>query len=124
MILKNTLPIMVAAIFLLTACGGGGASNTSTSSGRTITAVTTISPGRLLAAQCAQCHGTDGASTTDIDTLAGENRDKIIEELLEMQSETNNEVMHLQAKGYTNEQITLIADYFASLPASSTGDDQ
>lgn len=85
---------------------------------------TTLTPsaGRLLAAQCAQCHGTDGVSRTDIDSLAGESRAEIIEEMLEMQNENDNEVMHLQAKGYTAEQIGLIADYFSSLPYSG-GDD-
>lgn len=80
------------------------------------------SAGRLLAAQCAQCHGTDGVSKTDIDSLAGESRAEIIEEMQEMQNESNNEVMHLQAKGYNAEQIGLIADYFSSLPYSG-GDD-
>lgn len=80
------------------------------------------SAGRLLAAQCAQCHGTDGISKTGIDSLAGESRGEIIEEMLEMQNESNNEVMHLQAKGYNAEQIGLIADYFSSLPRSGGND--
>ncbi len=74
---------------------------------------TVQSAGRLLASQCFQCHGSEGVSKTKIDSLAGESRNEIIEELTEMQGKNKNEIMHLQAKGYSAEQIRLIADYFA-----------
>ena len=74
---------------------------------------TVQSAGRLLASQCFQCHGSEGVSKTNIDSLAGESRNEIIEELTEMQGKNKNEIMHLQAKGYSAEQIRLIADYFA-----------
>ncbi|KAG1682804.1 hypothetical protein GQR58_010592 [Nymphon striatum] len=78
-----------------------------------------LSAGRLLAAQCAQCHGTDGISTTDIDSLAGESEAEIIEEMIEMRSDNDNELMHLQARGYTDEQIGLIAEYFVGIKGGS-----
>ena len=81
--------------------------------------VTTPTAGRLLAAQCAQCHGTDGNSVTGIDSLDGESRNEIVNEMLEMQNDNDNELMHLQAKGYTAEQIGLIADYFSGLSANN-----
>ena len=84
--------------------------------------VTTPTAGRLLAAQCAQCHGTDGYSQTGIDSLAGEGGE-VIEEMLEMQAKNKNKVMHLQAKGYDLAQIKLIAGYFNSLAKNSQGDD-
>ena len=84
--------------------------------------ITTPSAARLLASQCAQCHGTDGASVTDLDSLVGESRGEIIEEMLEMQDENKNELMHLQAKGYDSEQIGLIADYFSSLSDGENSD--
>lgn len=75
-------------------------------------------PGRLLASQCAQCHGTDGRSRTEIDGLGGEEAGEIQEELGEMQMEFDPaEIMHLQANGYSDEQIRLISEYFATLPA-------
>lgn len=73
--------------------------------------------GRLLAAQCAQCHGTDGRSAGGIESLAGKNADELLEELLEMKRRpVADELMHLQARGYTDEQLRLIAEYLSSLP--------
>lgn len=71
--------------------------------------------GRLLASQCAQCHGTDGHSSTEIDSLAGESVAEIIEEMQEMKLSSNlNDIMHRQARGYTDEQVQLIANFFAN----------
>ena len=92
---------------------GNGSNNGGSSP--TGSVITTPSAGRLLASQCAQCHGTDGDSITDIDSLTGESRGEIVGEMLEMQSKNRNKLMHLQAKGYNSEQIGLIADYFSSL---------
>lgn len=73
-------------------------------------------PGRLLASQCAQCHGTNGRSVSDIDGLAGESAQEILEELREMKASADTgDIMHRQAKGYTDEQLQLIANYFATL---------
>ncbi|MGV6808519.1 MAG: c-type cytochrome [bacterium] len=74
--------------------------------------------GRLLAAQCAQCHGMNGYTNTSIDHLAGESVAEIVEEMLEMQLEAENDMMHVQARGYTYEEIQAMAQYFASLPRS------
>ena len=87
--------------------GGGGNTNPSVQSA-----------GRLLASQCFQCHGSEGVSKTKIDSLAGESRNEIIKELTEMQGKNKNEIMHLQAKGYSAEQIRLIADYFVGKPST------
>lgn len=76
--------------------------------------------GRLLAAQCAQCHGTDGYSQTDIDSLAGEK--DIAEELKEMRLEKDaDDIMAKHAHGYTDAEINLISEYFASLPEQQAG---
>ncbi len=75
---------------------------------------------RTLASQCAQCHGTDGNSVGDIDGLAGESFNELYRELLEMKRDDDQDLMHLQAKGYTNDQLARIAEYFSSLPK---GDD-
>lgn len=70
--------------------------------------------GQLLASQCAQCHGTDGRSVADIEFLAGQ--DGLPGDLLEMRTSSKNDIMHRQAKGYSEAQLRLIAQYFASLP--------
>ncbi|MFO1372432.1 MAG: cytochrome C [Candidatus Competibacteraceae bacterium] len=72
--------------------------------------------GRLLAAQCAQCHGTDGKAVGDMENLAGNNAQELFNEMLEMKYSTNmGDIMHRQAKGYDESQLSLIAQYYASL---------
>ncbi|MBL8251731.1 MAG: hypothetical protein JNK31_08695 [Candidatus Competibacter sp.] len=81
-------------------------------------------PGRLLASQCAQCHGTNGRAVGDMDSLSGESAQEIYEELLEMKNSTDlNDIMHRQAKGYSDAQIRLIADYYGSMSGGSGGGD-
>lgn len=71
------------------------------------------STGRLLAAQCAQCHGSDGRSRNDIDSLAYEGSGEVLEEMLEMQNSAyTNDIMHQQARGYTLTEIRQIAAWF------------
>ena len=77
-------------------------------------------PGQVLASQCAQCHGTDGYGP-GFDELAG--KTDLYEELIEMKYESQVEdIMERQARGYTDEQLGLIADYFASLPCGGDCD--
>jgi len=71
---------------------------------------------RLLASQCAQCHGTNGYAVGDIDCLAGKSVKDIYNEMLDMKDSHDNEIMKIQAKGYTDDQLLRIATYFASLP--------
>jgi len=80
--------------------------------------VTTPSAGRLLAAQCAQCHGTDGRGKS-FDKLAGED---LFEKLLEMHGKNKLDLMYLQARGYTQEQLGLISDYYSNLPEKQGGE--
>lgn len=78
-------------------------------------------PSRLLAAQCAQCHGTDGDGT-GFDALAGRNARDMYYDMVDMRNRLNPEtIMDRQAHGYTDAQLRRIADYFAALPG--TGDD-
>lgn len=82
--------------------------------------------GRLLASQCAQCHGTSGISLNGIDSLAFEGGGEVIEEMLEMQgSSYTNDIMHQQARGYTTNEINQMATWFdaqrSTLVNSSSG---
>ncbi len=92
-----------------------------------LTAEAAPPPGRLLASQCAQCHGTNGRAVGGMESLSGESAREIYEEVLEMKYSTNtNDIMHRQAKGYSDAQIRLIADYYGSLNSgggSGGGDD-
>ncbi|OQX15637.1 MAG: cytochrome c class I [Thiothrix lacustris] len=71
-------------------------------------------PGRLLASNCFQCHGTDGYG---MEHLAGESINEIADELAEMKFESaRKDIMAVHAQAYTAEEITLIADYFSKQP--------
>jgi sulfide dehydrogenase cytochrome subunit len=75
---------------------------------------------RLLASQCAQCHGTNGYARGDMDGLAGD--EDLAEDLLDMKGEDRPEdIMDHQALGYTNDQIRRIASYYAGLPEDQSG---
>ena len=72
--------------------------------------------GRLLAAQCAQCHGTDG-NGPGFERLAGESASELYHELLEMKYRTRIEsIMDRQARGYSDQQLLGIANYLAGRP--------
>ncbi len=75
---------------------------------------------RNLAATCANCHGTngvtaDGDALGEMITLAGMPAKEIIEKINDYRSgDMPATIMHQIAKGYTDEQIKLVADFFAA----------
>jgi len=70
---------------------------------------------RNLAATCANCHGTNGNAKGDMKVLAGVSAEKIIALIADFRSGAQPAtIMHQIAKGYTDEQIKLIAGYFAA----------
>lgn len=72
---------------------------------------------RNLAATCFTCHGTDGRSVNGVPpSLAGQNRDYLLKQMQEFRDgKRPATIMHQHAKGYTNEQLSLIAGYFAAV---------
>ena len=84
----------------------------------------TADPGRLLAAQCAQCHGTDGRSRNGIESLAHEGSGEVIEEMLEMQNSAfTNDIMHQQSRGYSEREVRLSAAWFDTQRSNTSGND-
>jgi len=74
---------------------------------------------RDLAATCTTCHGTNGVSQGGTANLAGMNRDAMIRTMQDFKSGTRPAtIMHQLAKGYTDEQIALIAGWFATQKAA------
>jgi cytochrome c553 len=73
---------------------------------------------RSLAATCAACHGTDGRSVTqEVVGLAGLPKDHIVSQMKAFRDGSRPaSVMHQIAKGYSDPQIELMADYFARRP--------
>ena len=68
--------------------------------------------GQLLAAQCAQCHGTNGAGP-GFDDIDGDSAGELFHELLEMKNRRVESIMDMQARGFTDAQLLDIANYLA-----------
>ena len=70
---------------------------------------------RNLAATCANCHGTNGQARGDMKPIAGVPADKLIAMIADYKAGNQPAtIMHQIAKGYTDEQIRLIAGYLAA----------
>ncbi len=72
--------------------------------------------GRSLAATCANCHGTNGRPRAKtLPPLAGMKADVMLELLADFRSgKQPGTVMPQIVKGYTEEQLRLVAAYFAT----------
>ena len=72
---------------------------------------------RNLAATCANCHGTDGHARGEMRPLAGVSAERIVAQLAAFKSGAQSgTIMPQLAKGYSDEQIRLIAGWFAAQP--------
>ena len=70
-----------------------------------------VNAGRLLGSQCAQCHGTNGVSINEWDSIAGET--DLSDEIYD-----DEPIMNAQAHGYTPEEILLIGNWLKTLPSN------
>ena len=77
----------------------------------------TTPPGRTLASQCAQCHGTNG-NGPGFDEIAGKSANEIYDEMLEMRARPVEGIMDRQARGYTDQQLRLISEYLSTPPGN------
>lgn len=72
---------------------------------------------RSLAATCANCHGTNGKaiSGAGMEALAGEPKEKLLQKLKDFRSGAKPAtIMHQISKGYSEEQLALVAEYFSA----------
>ena len=75
----------------------------------------TANVARSLAATCANCHGTNGISVGEVAALAGRPKDDIIRKMQDFKAgRLSGTIMPQLAKGYTDEQIDLVAGWFAA----------
>ena len=70
---------------------------------------------RNLAAGCANCHGTNGVSAGGIASLAGQSKADLVRKMQDYKTgKVPATIMPQLAKGYTDEQIDLVAGWFAA----------
>lgn len=76
---------------------------------------------RSLAATCFTCHGTDGRSVGGVPpSLAGQDKNHLLQTMKDFKAgKRPATIMHQHAKGYTDEQLELIAGYFASVKSAT-----
>ena len=71
-------------------------------------------PGRLLASNCFQCHGTNGKGP-GFDSLAGKSSSEIYKELKELASgKEGSGIMAKHAMGYTDTQLLALSSWLAT----------
>lgn len=69
-------------------------------------------PGRVLASNCFQCHGTNGYAGEL--KIGEQSASSIISDINEMKSkDPKANIMNVHARAYTSEEIKLIADYIS-----------
>jgi cytochrome c553 len=69
---------------------------------------------RNVAASCAACHGTNGVSAGGMPALAGMSKPDLVRKMQDFKSgRAPSTIMGQIAKGYSDEQIDLVAGYFA-----------
>ncbi len=106
--------------FALIGCGGGTTvdSNPSgTTQNITLPTSFSVNDGRLLAANCAQCHGTNGNSVNSWDSIAG--KSDIAGEFYE----DENALMGAVAHGFTQNEVDNIASWLKTLPKNNNSND-
>ena len=76
--------------------------------------------GAMLSASCEGCHGTNGRSPGTIPAISGRSADYLMKAFSGFKSgEREATVMGRHVKGYTDEELQLIADYLAQQKAAS-----
>ena len=79
------------------------------------TASQAVERSELLSSMCVTCHGPDGKGSNKIPKLRGLDVSDIVESMNGFKSgEESSTIMKRHAKGYTAEEIKLMAEYFAS----------
>ena len=71
---------------------------------------------QVWAAACANCHGTMGKAEQGMESLAGKDKDELLQKMLDFKSgKKPATIMHQLSKGYSDEQLQQLAAYFAAL---------
>jgi cytochrome subunit of sulfide dehydrogenase len=82
-------------------------------------AVATTTNPAYLASSCTNCHGTQGKAANGMPSLAGLKADYIVEQMKAFRDgKRQATIMHQLSKGYTDEQIAAMAQYFSTQKAN------
>jgi sulfide dehydrogenase cytochrome subunit len=75
-----------------------------------------------MAAACTNCHLTEAGATGSMPVIAGKSRSDLARQLKEFKSGVRPAtLMHQLARGFSDEQLDMLAAYFADLKASAVG---
>ena len=70
---------------------------------------------KVWAAACANCHGTNGQAQPGNESLAGKDKDELLQKLMDFKTGRRPAtLMHQLSKGYSDEQLAQLAAYFAA----------
>jgi sulfide dehydrogenase cytochrome subunit len=95
--LFTVIPVLVTGVLLVPAVQAGE-----------------LSRAPMLSASCEGCHGTYGRSPGAIPTIAGKSADYLIETMKAFRAgDKESTVMGRHSKGYSDEEIVLIAKFFS-----------
>lgn len=110
------LALLGALVTMLAAPSQASAQPSEPASATVLASTPAISAGARLAATCVACHGTAGATHGNtLPALAGQPRETLLAALLAFKAGTREATIMTQlAKGYTDEQLALLASYFAA----------
>jgi sulfide dehydrogenase cytochrome subunit len=98
----------IGGFVLLVAVGAAGAAGTAAAN-----------VGRDVAANCANCHGTDGRSRGGVPSLAGQDKSTLVRQMADFRDgKRPSTIMQQLAKGYTDAEIEAAAAYFAAQKAN------
>ncbi len=101
----KTRNLMACALALLGLAGAAYAQQTSDAD---------LRAGSVLASNCANCHGTLGTAQGAMPSLAGQQKTYIVEQMRAFRDgKRPATIMHQLAKGYTDQQVELIADFYS-----------
>ena len=74
--------------------------------------------GEMLSLSCANCHGTNGKSTTTIPVIAGLDKNYMYQKLLDYKagkSVGDTQMMQKHTKGFTDEELEQLSYYFSTV---------
>ena len=73
--------------------------------------------GEMLSLSCANCHGTDGKSSTTIPSIAGLDKNYMYQTLLDFKAGKREDTFMMQkhTKGFTDDELEQLSYYFSKV---------